>query len=86
MGSNIDRDRIPRSYLWLLDRIDPTRLLVWQMHITIFWIFAIPPSLLFWKESVLWVILISLWANIASHSVGAVLQFLDGADPDGNLR
>lgn len=85
MGSNIEREVIPRPYLWLFDKITPTRLLVLQMHLTVFWILAIPPSLIWFKDSVLWVILISLWANIASHSVGAVMQFLDGADEEGNL-
>ena len=85
MSTNIDRQRIPKIYLALLDKIDPTRLLVWQMHATVFWIIAIPPSILFWAESILWVIFISLWANIASHSVGAFLSYLDGADDDGNL-
>ena len=85
MATNIQRDRIPKVYLALLDKIDPTRLLVWQMHFTVFWIVAIPPSILFWANSILWVIFISLWANIASHMVGAVLSFLEGADDDGNL-
>jgi hypothetical protein len=28
---------------------------------------AIVPTLLWWKDSVLWVALMSLWANIAAH-------------------
>jgi hypothetical protein len=31
------------------------------------WCVAIIPTLLWWKDSVLWVALMSLWANIASH-------------------
>lgn len=40
-----------------------------RVHIvlTVVWICAIPPTLLWWRESVLWVALMSLWANIASH-------------------
>jgi hypothetical protein len=34
---------------------------------TIVWILLIIPSLLFWKESILWVVLMSVWANIGSH-------------------
>ncbi len=79
------RQRIPAPYLKLLDKADPTVVLVFQMHMTVFWIIAIPPSLLFWKESVLWVVLISIWANIASHSVGAILQFLAEANDEGDL-
>jgi hypothetical protein len=32
-----------------------------------FWVVAIVPTLLWWKDSVLWVALMSLWANIAAH-------------------
>lgn len=40
-----------------------------QVHLvlTAAWILAIPPTLLWWRNSVLWVALMSLWANIASH-------------------
>lgn len=40
-----------------------------QAHLilTILWIIAIVPTLVWWKDSVLWVALMSLWANIASH-------------------
>lgn len=31
------------------------------------WVALIVPSLLWWSESVLWVICISLWANVATH-------------------
>ena len=34
---------------------------------TIVWILLIIPSFLLWKESLLWVITMSLWANVASH-------------------
>jgi 5-bromo-4-chloroindolyl phosphate hydrolysis protein len=37
---------------------------------TVVWVLLVVPSLLWWKESVLWVILISLWANIVSHFTG----------------
>jgi hypothetical protein len=30
----------------------------------LFWILMIPPTLLFWKNSVLWVAVMSLYANI----------------------
>lgn len=35
------------------------------------WVLLIIPTLLWWKDSVLWVALMSLWANIASHWSGA---------------
>jgi hypothetical protein len=31
------------------------------------WVLAIYPTLVWWKQSVLWVALMSLWANFASH-------------------
>jgi hypothetical protein len=31
------------------------------------WIALIPPTLLWWKESILWVLLISIYANIVGH-------------------
>ncbi|HUR18881.1 MAG TPA: hypothetical protein VMZ51_08110 [Acidimicrobiales bacterium] len=31
------------------------------------WAALIVPSILFWRESVLWVIFLSLWANLATH-------------------
>ena len=35
--------------------------------LTLVWAMLALPTLLWWRESVLWVALMSLWANIASH-------------------
>jgi hypothetical protein len=35
--------------------------------LTFAWLVLAVPTLLLWRESVLWVALMSLWANIASH-------------------
>jgi hypothetical protein len=35
------------------------------------WLLLAIPSLLWWKTSVLWVIVISLYANVAAHLAGA---------------
>jgi hypothetical protein len=35
--------------------------------LTVVWVFLIAPTLLWWRDSVLWVALMSLWANIAAH-------------------
>lgn len=32
------------------------------------WLILIVPTVLWWKDSVLWVALMSIWANVASHS------------------
>lgn len=34
---------------------------------TAVWLILLAPSLLWWSHSILWVILLSVWANIASH-------------------
>lgn len=34
---------------------------------TVVWLLLAIPSLLWWKESILWVIVLSVWANVASH-------------------
>lgn len=35
--------------------------------LTAMWVVLIAPTLLWWRDSVLWVALMSLWANIAAH-------------------
>lgn len=34
---------------------------------TVCWALLLIPSLLWWEDSILWIILLSVWANIASH-------------------
>jgi len=34
---------------------------------TLLWMVLIIPSLLFWSESVMWIVLMSVWANLAGH-------------------
>ena len=35
--------------------------------LTLVWVVLVLPTLLWWRDSVSWVVLMSLWANIASH-------------------
>lgn len=35
--------------------------------LTLTWVALVAPTLLWWRNSVLWVALMSLWANIAAH-------------------
>lgn len=35
--------------------------------LTLVWVVLVVPTLFWWRESVMWVALMSLWANIASH-------------------
>jgi len=34
---------------------------------TLLWILLLVPTLLFWSQSILWLCLMSVWANIAGH-------------------
>lgn len=34
---------------------------------TIVWILLVIPSILFWSQSLVWIILMSVWANVAGH-------------------
>lgn len=34
---------------------------------TVLWLVLAVPSVLWWKDSILWVIILSVWANVASH-------------------
>jgi hypothetical protein len=34
---------------------------------TIIWFLLIIPSVLWWKDSILWIVLMSAWANFAAH-------------------
>lgn len=34
---------------------------------TVAWLVLAIPSLIWWKNSILWVIVLSVWANVASH-------------------
>ena len=38
-----------------------------HLVMTFVWIAALIPTMLYWRESVLWVAFMSLWANVASH-------------------
>jgi len=39
---------------------------------TIVWTILIIPTILWWRDSIVWVVFMSLWANIASHLAGYV--------------
>lgn len=34
---------------------------------TVVWLALIVPTLLWWSDSILWVALMSIWANVAGH-------------------
>jgi hypothetical protein len=48
-----------------LRRPPSSRLHLWA---TVVWSLAVIPTLLWWRDSVLWVLIASLWANVVSHA------------------
>lgn len=47
--------------------IDPKYLARFHMFATGIWAILAVPSVLLWKESIMWVVLMSVWANFAAH-------------------
>lgn len=35
--------------------------------VTLVWLTLVPPSIIWWKESITWVVMMSVWANVAAH-------------------
>jgi hypothetical protein len=48
-------------------RIQAKQLLAFNKWATIVWILRIIPTVAWWTESVLWIGLMSIWANVVSH-------------------
>jgi len=46
---------------------DPTFLRKFHGVAVFVWIVLIPPTLILWPESITWLALMSIWANIAAH-------------------
>lgn len=46
---------------------DPVFVTNFHKYATFAWMILIIPSLLWWRESVAWVVLMSAWANVAGH-------------------
>jgi hypothetical protein len=46
------------------------------------WAVLLVPSLLWWKDSILWIIVISVYANIAGHWAGVQAAKADINSPD----
>lgn len=38
-----------------------------HLAFTILWALAVYPTIMWWRDSILWVAFMSLWANVASH-------------------
>ena len=40
--------------------------------LTLVWLLLIIPTMVWWKDSILWVAMMSIWANVASHFTGYI--------------
>lgn len=52
-------DRIPT--------IDAQNLATFHFYMTCAWVILIVPSVLWWSQSVKWIVIMSVWANVAGH-------------------
>lgn len=48
--------------------LSPTITVRFHATMTILWVLLIVPTVLWWQNSITWVIVMSLWANIAAHA------------------
>jgi hypothetical protein len=46
----------------------PHRIAMFHLGMVIFWSIAVFPTVIWLKDSVLWVAFLSLWANVVSHA------------------
>lgn len=46
---------------------DPAFTTAFHKWATLAWILLLIPSLIWWRESIAWVVTMSVWANIAGH-------------------
>lgn len=51
-------------------------MLIFQGITTVTWLILIVPSVLWWKESIAWIVIMSAWANFAGHGAGLVSAIL----------
>lgn len=49
--------------------LPPDAIIMRRVHLcaTIIWGILIIPSILWWRNSIMWIVLMSAWANFASH-------------------
>jgi hypothetical protein len=65
---------VPRRspFVRMVDSIDPDAKALARYHFVMMWVWAFLaiPTVLFWKESILWVAFMSLYANFVGHFSG----------------
>lgn len=55
-----------------------------NLFFTIFWLIMIFPTVMWWKSSILWVAMMSIWANIASHFAGYIAARFEKTQKEGH--
>ena len=53
-------------------KIKPSTVRRGQLTLTLAWLALVVPSLTVWRESVPWLVFMSVWANVAAHASGWV--------------
>lgn len=66
--SLVERGTMPNVFKKVQDLLhDPIFTTKFHKYATLIWILLAIPSVLFWKESLMWIVLMSVWANVAGH-------------------
>lgn len=55
-----------------------------NLYLTFLWVVLVLPTLLWWKDSILWVAMMSLWANIASHFAAYIAARSEQTQKEGH--
>jgi sterol desaturase/sphingolipid hydroxylase (fatty acid hydroxylase superfamily) len=50
------------------DAVNARRLVIFHAFCTIAWTALLLPTVLVWRESILWLAIMSVWANVISHA------------------
>ena len=59
-------------------------LLKLNLWLTVLWLLLIIPTLIWWKDSILWVAMMSIWANVASHFAAYIAGRAEEAQKKGH--
>ncbi|QGH61969.1 hypothetical protein [Serratia proteamaculans] len=62
-----------------MKHITPSFIKKAHLFMTLLWVLLAIPSVIWWKDSVLWVIIISIYANIVGHLAGYTAARADEA-------
>lgn len=55
-----------------------------QATATLVWLALVVPSVLLWRTSVAWLVIMSVWANVAGHASGWISAWINKDAQDGS--